>query len=194
MGGIARGWDNMHKAKTSVGVLTGNWEVAREKIVECNGVEGGGDGGGEGAAKCVGESVFIKVYQASAALAYPPTRVLVKQLKSEHATTTSTTSSSSKSPPPPYKQVRADFFKEIQYLKEVSHANIVTIIGACTVDGPLCMIFEFPQYGTLKEHLEHARGTTPLSFTRLLQLSLDVTLGLVYLSEARVVHRDLVWA
>lgn len=45
----------------------------------------------------------------------------------------------------------ADLLSEYQLLKEVSHPNIIRLLGASTLPGgPVYLIIEFAQYGSLR--------------------------------------------
>jgi proto-oncogene tyrosine-protein kinase Ret len=44
-----------------------------------------------------------------------------------------------------------DLLSEFSLLKEVDHPNVIRLLGACTSrDGPLCIIMEYAQYGSLR--------------------------------------------
>lgn len=45
----------------------------------------------------------------------------------------------------------ADLLSEYQLLKDVSHPNVIRLLGASTVPGgPVYLIIEFAQYGSLR--------------------------------------------
>lgn len=44
-----------------------------------------------------------------------------------------------------------DLLSEYQLLKDVSHPNIIRLLGACTIPGgPVYLIIEFAEYGSLR--------------------------------------------
>ena len=44
-----------------------------------------------------------------------------------------------------------DLLSEYSFLKEMSHPNVIKLLGACTTkDGPLCIIMEFAKFGSLR--------------------------------------------
>ena len=44
-----------------------------------------------------------------------------------------------------------DLLSEYQLLKEVNHANVIRLLGACTTPGaPVYLIIEFAEYGSLR--------------------------------------------
>lgn len=45
----------------------------------------------------------------------------------------------------------ADLLSEYQLLKDVNHTNVIQLLGACTIPGgPVYLIIEFAQYGSLR--------------------------------------------
>jgi proto-oncogene tyrosine-protein kinase Ret len=52
-----------------------------------------------------------------------------------------------------------DLLSEFSFLKEVSHPNVIRLLGACTsAGGPLCIIMEFARHGSLRSFLRATRG------------------------------------
>jgi serine/threonine protein kinase len=48
-------------------------------------------------------------------------------------------------------QERSDFMSEFNLLKDVSHINVIKLLGVCTSPGgPLLMIMEYAKYGSLR--------------------------------------------
>lgn len=166
IGAVARGWDEMQKLRPSqkVSAMTGNWEISRDRV---DGLLG----------TTLGEGPFGVVYEATVKIvaSEPAVRVAVKQLDRHED-----------------RAIKLDFFREIQYLKEVTNDSVLKILGACTSDGPILALFPLPEHGTLKQFLDKSRSGTQITFTQQLQLSLDVAHGLAYLATMEVVHRDLV--
>jgi proto-oncogene tyrosine-protein kinase Ret len=51
-----------------------------------------------------------------------------------------------------------DLLSEYQLLKEVTHPNVIRLLGACTTPGaPVYLIIEFAEYGSLRYyyHQQH---------------------------------------
>lgn len=57
-------------------------------------------------------------------------------------------------------------------------------------NSPICLVFEFMEFGSLSDYLKKQRGN--LSKEDLLGMCQDVCEGMAYLEEASVIHRDLV--
>ena len=80
-----------------------------------------------------------------------------------------------------------------------SHPNIVSLIGACSVDGPLYLVMELVFGGNLLAFLRNSRCQDPhyvnvvssLNERELLKIAKDVSNGMNYLSSLNLVHRDL---
>ena len=52
-----------------------------------------------------------------------------------------------------------DLLGEYLHLKSVDHPNVIRLLGACTgPGGPLCLIMEFAEHGSLRAYLRRARG------------------------------------
>ncbi|KAG1705108.1 Proto-oncogene tyrosine-protein kinase receptor Ret [Nymphon striatum] len=114
-----------------------------------------------------------------------------------------------------------DLLSELNLLKEVSHPNVIQLLGACTQKGgPLYMIVEFAEHGSLKSCLRKCRqlkqfensdlvdnssyvqpATNPdqnqpinhLFFDNkdLLSFAWQICKGMQYMSKLKLVHRDL---
>lgn len=52
----------------------------------------------------------------------------------------------------------ADLLSEYQLLKEAQHPNVIRLLGACTSpDGPVYLIIEFAEFGSLRNYLRRSR-------------------------------------
>jgi len=97
------------------------------------------------------------------------------------------------------KTIKSDFSKEFEYVKEFSqeisiistleHENIVKFKGACTKSVNVCIVYEFMDNGNLRDFLQREKHKT--SVTQLLRFGLDIVKGMTYLSDKKIVHRDL---
>lgn len=92
---------------------------------------------------------------------------------------------------------------EFQLLQEVSHPNVIRLLGACTLatDNPL-IIIEYARYGSLRNYLRLSRkiecagldftnGVEPVTVKDILSFAWQICKGMSYLTEIKLVHRDL---
>ncbi|XP_055546122.1 uncharacterized protein LOC129730641 [Wyeomyia smithii] len=92
---------------------------------------------------------------------------------------------------------------EYQLLQEVTHPNVIRLLGACTKgDSPL-LIIEYCQYGSLKNYLRLSRkldgldtanyenSIEPITVKDILSFAWQISKGMAYLTEIKLVHRDL---
>ncbi|XP_042192766.1 proto-oncogene tyrosine-protein kinase receptor Ret [Callorhinchus milii] len=104
-----------------------------------------------------------------------------------------------------------DLLSEFNLLKQVSHPHIIKLYGACTQDGPLYLIVEYAKYGSLRNFLRESRkvGTSylgegnrnssyldnpderALTMGDLISFAWQISRGMQYLAEMKLVHRDL---
>lgn len=56
----------------------------------------------------------------------------------------------------------ADLLSEFHLLKDVSHPNVIKLLGACTdVSGPFLLILEYCEHGSLRNYLRRSRLVLP---------------------------------
>ncbi|XP_018326020.1 tyrosine-protein kinase transmembrane receptor Ror2 [Agrilus planipennis] len=142
----------------------------------------------------LGQGAFGQVFQAKAPDLVPGeefTIVAVKMLKDEAS-----------------EDLQDDFEKEASLLAEFDHPNIVKLLGVCAIGKPMCLLFEYMGKGDLNEFLRHCSPSNyiiknlvdesqdvyrdnRLSHLELLDISLQIASGMVYLSDRKFVHRDL---
>ncbi|XP_064539603.1 uncharacterized protein Ret [Drosophila montana] len=92
---------------------------------------------------------------------------------------------------------------EFQLLQEVSHPNVIKLLGACTQssEAPL-LIIEYARYGSLRSYLRLSRkiecagvdfsdGVEPVNVKMMLTFAWQICKGMNYLTELKLVHRDL---
>lgn len=124
----------------------------------------------------LGEGAFGKVYKGALKKNGETLYVAVKALKENASAKT-----------------KADFRREIDLISELTHDNIVCIVGVALKEEPLCMLFEFMARGDLHEFL---MGRAPpsgkgLPSMRLLNIAYNIASGMQYLASHHYVHRDL---
>ncbi|KAK0149934.1 Proto-oncogene tyrosine-protein kinase receptor Ret [Merluccius polli] len=148
--------------------------------------------------KTLGEGEFGKVVKATAfrlkgKAGY--TTVAVKMLK-ENAS---------------HSELR-DLLSEFTLLKQVNHPHVIKMYGACSQDGPLYLIVEYAKYGSLRNFLRESRKVGPsymsgdanrnssylenpderaLTMGDLISFVWQISRGMQYLAEMKLVHRDL---
>lgn len=93
-------------------------------------------------------------------------------------------------------KTQQDFQREAELMSDLQHPNIVCLLGVCTKEEPLCMLFEYMPHGDLHEflvqHSPRCEGTTQvLDLADFLHISRQVAAGMEYLSAHHYVHRDL---
>uniref|UniRef100_A0A8C5MPJ8 Tyrosine-protein kinase n=1 Tax=Leptobrachium leishanense TaxID=445787 RepID=A0A8C5MPJ8_9ANUR len=82
-----------------------------------------------------------------------------------------------------------DFVEEAQVLMNLSHPKLVQLLGVCTQQRPLFLVFEFMEHGCLSDYLRRNRGS--LSQGMALEMCQDVCEGMEYLERSNFIHRDL---
>uniref|UniRef100_A0A8C7CSR2 Proto-oncogene tyrosine-protein kinase receptor Ret n=1 Tax=Oncorhynchus kisutch TaxID=8019 RepID=A0A8C7CSR2_ONCKI len=149
--------------------------------------------------KTLGEGEFGKVVKATAfrlkgKAGY--TTVAVKMLK-DHAS---------------HSELR-DLLSEFTLLKQVNHPHVIKMYGACSQDGPMYLIVEYAKYGSLRNFLRESRKVGPsymsgndanrnssylenpderaLTMGDLISFTWQISRGMQYLAEMKLVHRDL---
>ncbi|XP_062545954.1 uncharacterized protein LOC134212267 [Armigeres subalbatus] len=92
---------------------------------------------------------------------------------------------------------------EYQLLQEVTHPNVIRLLGACTKGESPLLIIEYCQYGSLKNYLRLSRklevmdstdyenAIEPITVKDILSFAWQISKGMAYLTEIKLVHRDL---
>ena len=94
----------------------------------------------------------------------------------------------------------AEFFEEIELLKQLRHDGIVQLLGVCTQENPILMITEYVdysnscgteymKYGNLLAYLK--RKGRVLMKSHLIDIGMQISLAMDYLQEQNCVHRNL---
>ncbi|KAM6157291.1 proto-oncogene tyrosine-protein kinase receptor Ret isoform 12-T12 [Erethizon dorsatum] len=102
-----------------------------------------------------------------------------------------------------------DLMSEFNLLKQVNHPHVIRLYGACSQDGPLLLIVEYAKYGSLRGFLRDSRKVGPgyvgsrnsgaldhpderaLTMGDLISFAWQISRGMQYLAEMKLVHRDL---
>nr|XP_034993995.1 proto-oncogene tyrosine-protein kinase receptor Ret isoform X1 [Zootoca vivipara] len=105
-----------------------------------------------------------------------------------------------------------DLHSEFNLLKQVNHPHVIKLYGACSQDGPLYLIVEYAKYGSLRSFLRESRKVGPsymgsdtnrnssyldnpderaLTMGDLISFAWQISRGMQYLAEMKLVHRDL---
>ncbi|XP_019198251.1 PREDICTED: calmodulin-binding receptor-like cytoplasmic kinase 3 [Ipomoea nil] len=121
----------------------------------------------------IGEGGFGTVYKA-----HLPDGgfVAIKRAKKEHVDT-----------------LTSEFKSEVELLAKIEHRNLVRLLGYVDKGHERLIITEFVPNGTLREHLDGARGKI-LDFNQRLEIAIDVAHALTYLhlyAEKPIIHRDV---
>ncbi|XP_040365114.1 receptor-like cytoplasmic kinase 176 [Rosa chinensis] len=89
-------------------------------------------------------------------------------------------------------QGREEWFREIYYLGQLRHPNLVKLIGYCSEDNELLLVYEFVPHGSLENHIfRRSSHFQPLSWTFRMKIALGAAKALAFLhNEAKVIYRD----
>ncbi|KAK4801284.1 hypothetical protein SAY86_021771 [Trapa natans] len=86
-----------------------------------------------------------------------------------------------------------EWMAEVQFLGTLSHPNIVKLLGFCSNDGQLLLVYEYMSRGSLNNHLYEKRSKDhPLSWASRLKIALGAARGMEFLhsSERAIIYRD----
>ncbi|CAL1414066.1 unnamed protein product [Linum trigynum] len=125
----------------------------------------------------LGEGGFGVVYKGvideSVRPGYPTTYVAIKELNPEGL------------------QGDREWLAEVNYLGQLSHSNLVKLIGYCCEDEHRLLVYEYMASGSLEKHLFRRVGCT-LTWSKRMKIALDAAKGLAVLhgAERSVIYRD----
>lgn len=95
---------------------------------------------------------------------------------------------------------KKEFFREAALMKTFNNPHILKLLGVCIEQEPLCMIFEYMEWGDMNRFLRECspnqsaaspRMPNGLSTNQLVEMSVHIAAGLRYLHHHHYVHRDL---
>ncbi|KAK6245356.1 Protein kinase domain - like 10 [Theobroma cacao] len=92
------------------------------------------------------------------------------------------------------KRMRLDVSKEVQLLKNINHFNLIKLQGVCENGGSFYLVFEYMKEGSLRDWLCNQSPDETGSWTKRIQIALDVAYGLHYLhsfTKPAYVHGDI---
>lgn len=82
----------------------------------------------------------------------------------------------------------SEFLQEVSIMRKVRHKNVVQFIGACTRKPNLCIVFEYMHNGSVYDWV---RREGPLKLSQVLKVAVEVSRGMDYLHQRKIIHRDL---
>nr|VDD10832.1 unnamed protein product [Brassica rapa] len=92
-------------------------------------------------------------------------------------------------------QGHREWLTEINYLGQLSHPNLVKLIGYCLEDEHRLLVYEFMHKGSLEDHLFTTDDVKckPLSWLLRVKVALDAAKGLAFLhsDSVKVIYRDI---
>ncbi|KAI3470205.1 hypothetical protein Pfo_026868 [Paulownia fortunei] len=84
-----------------------------------------------------------------------------------------------------------EWSKELNYLSQLRHPNLVKLVGYCSEEDNMILVYEFMPKGSLDNHL-FRRGHQSLSWATRIKVAIGAARGLSFLhdKEKPVIHRD----
>ncbi|KAE8726293.1 putative receptor-like protein kinase [Hibiscus syriacus] len=84
-----------------------------------------------------------------------------------------------------------EWLTEVNYLGQLSHPNLVKLIGYCCEDDHRLLVYEYMASGSLEKHLFRRVGCC-LTWSKRMKIALDAAKGLAFLhgAERPIIYRD----
>eukprot|EP00271_Cylindrocystis_brebissonii_P001278 TRINITY_DN1158_c0_g1_i1.p1 TRINITY_DN1158_c0_g1~~TRINITY_DN1158_c0_g1_i1.p1 ORF type:complete len:402 (-),score=75.37 TRINITY_DN1158_c0_g1_i1:568-1773(-) len=82
----------------------------------------------------------------------------------------------------------AEWLAEVILLGKLSHPNLVRLIGHCSAEREVMLVYEFAAQGSL-DNVLFERGVLP--WEARVRIAQNIACGLAYLHSRRIIHRDL---
>ncbi|WZZ73832.1 hypothetical protein YC2023_085202 [Brassica napus] len=88
-------------------------------------------------------------------------------------------------------QGHKEWLTEVNYLGQLSHPNLVKLVGYCVEGEDRLLVYEFMPKGSLENHL-FRRGAQPLTWAIRMKVAIGAAKGLTFLHDAKsqVIYRD----
>ncbi|EOA24003.1 hypothetical protein CARUB_v10017216mg [Capsella rubella] len=88
-------------------------------------------------------------------------------------------------------QGHKEWLTEVNYLGQLSHPNLVKLVGYCVEGENRLLVYEFMPKGSLENHL-FRRGAQPLTWAIRMKVAIGAAKGLTFLHDAKsqVIYRD----
>ncbi|GJX63329.1 wall-associated receptor kinase 2-like protein [Tanacetum coccineum] len=84
------------------------------------------------------------------------------------------------------------FINEVIILSEISHPNVVKVLGCCLETHTPLLVYEFVTNKTVFNHLHDHRSSCSLTFERRLNIATQTAEALAYIhSTTQIIHRDI---
>ncbi|KAM3406145.1 hypothetical protein ACQJBY_000282 [Aegilops geniculata] len=90
-------------------------------------------------------------------------------------------------------QGHREWLAEVNYLGQLSHSNLVKLVGYCVEDEQRLLVYEFMPRGSLENHLfRRSTHFQPLSWNLRMKIAHGAAKGLAFLhsDKAKVIYRD----
>ncbi|MQM15734.1 hypothetical protein Taro_048685 [Colocasia esculenta] len=87
-------------------------------------------------------------------------------------------------------QGEKEFISEVHVLSKARHKNVVTLIGSCSEENQLLLVYEYICNGSLDKHLSDCSPKV-LSWRERIKIALGAATGLKYLHQNNIIHRDV---